>query len=78
MQQSFSAVTCFNSKKTLTLYMNSLLLQMRRQSSIASLQLPLEHLELHLFGADKICMPKITLPASSVAIKKELENKKRG
>ena len=78
MQQGFSAVACFNSKKTLTLYMNSFLLQMRRQCSIASFQLPLEHLELLLFGADKSLYAQDILPASSLAIKKELENKKRG
>lgn len=59
MQQSFSAVACFNSKKKLTLYMNSCLLQMRRQCSIASFQLPLKHLDLLLLGVIKVCMPKI-------------------
>lgn len=76
MQQNFSAVACFNSKKTLPLYINSFLLQVRRQCSIAGFQHPLEHLELLLFGAVKSLYAQNILPASSLAIKKELENKK--
>lgn len=77
MQQSFSAVACFNSKNSLTLYINSFLLEVRRHCSIASFQLALEHLELLIFGADESLYAQDIFPASSLAIKKQLENKKR-
>lgn len=49
---------------------------MRRQCKTASIQF-LEYLELLLFGADKSLYAQDTLPASSAAIEKELENKER-
>jgi len=57
--------------------MNSFLLLVRRQCSIASFQLPLEYLELLIFGADESLYAQDILPASSLAIKKEIQNKKR-
>jgi len=52
------------------------LLQMRRQCGNASFWFPIEHLELLLFGADKSWYAWGILPASNLAIKRELGKKK--
>lgn len=59
------------------MYKNAFILQMGRQCSIASFQLPLEQLELFSFGDYKSLHAQDTLPTTRLAIKKELEKKER-